>query len=196
MWEDRGGSRRRTRATKHPINKRNASSPSRRNGTPLRQRMIDDVTIRILSATTQAVYTHWVNRSGCISAARRIRLQSRPSAGWFVLLDEPALGGPLCAVAARPARIAMRVLCCCAHAAGGAQSVVPEPQTFGGRERAQVGCRPQHHPGIFGTTYRGENIRGRAPARRRSVSRLEVSQTANGQGPGQRRREGASPILG
>ena len=42
--------------TEHPMSKRNAQRPI----TPLRQRMIEDMTIRNLSATTQASYVHWV----------------------------------------------------------------------------------------------------------------------------------------
>ena len=38
------------------MSKRNAARPI----TPLRQRMIEDMTIRNLSATTQASYVHWV----------------------------------------------------------------------------------------------------------------------------------------
>jgi integrase/recombinase XerD len=39
---------------------RNSARPSRRYGTPLRQRMIEDMAIRNLSVTTQASYVHWV----------------------------------------------------------------------------------------------------------------------------------------
>ena len=42
------------------MSKRNAVRPSRQYGTPLRRRMIEDMTIRNLSATTQASYVHWV----------------------------------------------------------------------------------------------------------------------------------------
>ena len=42
--------------TEHPMSKRNAQRPI----TPLRQRMIEDMTIRNLSATTQASYVHAV----------------------------------------------------------------------------------------------------------------------------------------
>ena len=42
------------------MSKRNAVRPSRQYGTPLRRRMIEDMTIRNLSPTTQASYVHWV----------------------------------------------------------------------------------------------------------------------------------------